>query len=105
MLLKQYPRAEFILPAILYHHERYDGKGYPNGLQKDEIPLGARILSVAEAYHAMVSLRPHRIKRTRIEAIAELERESGRQFDPAVVNVFIKILKKSGDPAEKRKST
>jgi diguanylate cyclase (GGDEF)-like protein len=105
MLLKHYPRAEFILPAIPYHHERYDGKGYPNGLQKDEIPLGAKILAVVEAYHAMVSPRPHRRKRTRVEAIAELERESGRQLDPSVVNVFMKILKTSGDPAGKRKST
>lgn len=62
MLLKHYPRAEFILPAILYYHERYDGKGCPNGLQKDEIPLGAKILSVVESYHAMASFCPHRGK-------------------------------------------
>lgn len=105
ILLKHYPRAEFILPAILYHHERYDGKGYPNGLQEDEIPLGAKILSVVESYHAMVSPRPHRRKRTRAEAIAELERESGQQFDPAVVDVVIKILKESVDPYNRRKDT
>ncbi|MEW6108595.1 MAG: diguanylate cyclase [Nitrospirota bacterium] len=103
MVLKSYPRADFVLPAILYHHERFDGKGYPTGLKEDEIPLPARILGVVEAYQAMISSRPYRKRKTRQEAIAELEREAGKQFDPMVVKMFINLLKKSVDPSEKRK--
>lgn len=103
MLLQHYPQSEHILPAILYHHERFDGKGYPRGLQEDEIPLEAKILAVVEAYHAMISPRPHRKRRTKIEAIAELEKEAGQQFDPAVVNAFVVLLKKKQDPTEQRR--
>jgi diguanylate cyclase (GGDEF)-like protein len=104
MLLKHYPKSDYVLPAILYHHERYDGKGYPRGLQADEIPLPAKILGAVEAYHAMTSSRPYKKRKTRIEAIAELEREAGRQFDPEVVRLLVDFLKNFPDPAEKRNS-
>jgi diguanylate cyclase (GGDEF)-like protein len=98
MVLKKYPLMDNILPAILYHHERFDGKGYPLGLKGEEIPLLARVLSIVEAYQAMISPRPQRRRMTREEAVAELRKEAGSQFDPDIVNAFIKSLqqKKGG---------
>ena len=91
-LLSEYPQIEKILHAILYHHERFDGNGYPNGLKGEEIPLHARILTIAEAFNAMVSPRPYKERFTVQQAIDELKAESGRQFDPKLVEVFIKFL-------------
>lgn len=79
---------------ILYHHERYDGNGYPEGLKGEDIPLGARIIAVVDAFDAMCSDRPYRKAMSREEAIAELIREKGKQFDPAIVDLYIKYLKK-----------
>ena len=83
-------RAE---PIILHHHERYDGKGYPQGLKGKEIPLLARIVSVVDAYEAMTSNRPYKKAKSKKEAEEELKRERGRQFDPEVVDIFLEILK------------
>lgn len=93
MLIRESAQLEPILPAILYHHERYDGKGYPNGLEGEEIPLLARVLGVVEAYQAMISIRPYRQKLTPQQAIEELKRNSEHQFDPRVVEAFVKLLK------------
>ncbi|MFC2021233.1 HD domain-containing phosphohydrolase [Chloroflexota bacterium] len=71
------------------HHERYDGTGYPNRLNNIEIPLGARILAVADAYDAMISDRPYRKAMTKQVAYAELEQNKGTQFDPEVVSVLL----------------
>lgn len=79
--------------AIRHHHERYDGKGYPDGLKGEEIPLLARILSVADSYDAMTSLRPYRKKMTVKKAVSELKENAGTQFDFKIVNVLLKILK------------
>jgi signal transduction histidine kinase/HD-GYP domain-containing protein (c-di-GMP phosphodiesterase class II) len=80
--------------AILHHHERYDGKGYPGGLAGEQIPLAARILAVVDAYESMVTERPYRKAMTRGEAIEELMGCSGTQFDPQVVEHFIEIIGK-----------
>ncbi len=93
MLLKKYPHTEEALPAILYHHERYDGKGYPLGMKGDDIPIYARILCVAEAFQSMVFPRPYREHLTLDQAIEELRKNSGTQFDPGVVEAFIKTIK------------
>jgi len=84
-----------IIPIILYHHERYDGKGYPEGLSQRAIPLGARILSICDAYTAMIAKRPYRFEMTKKEAVSELNRCAGEQFDPELVKRFInEILNK-----------
>jgi diguanylate cyclase (GGDEF)-like protein/putative nucleotidyltransferase with HDIG domain len=77
---------------VLHHHERWDGSGYPDGLPGDDIPLGARIIFVADAYDAMTSDRVYRDRLTDDEAIAELERCAGSQFDPAIVRALAKEL-------------
>ncbi len=89
-------------PIILHHHERYDGKGYPAGLKGEDIPLSARILAVADAFEAMRSDRPYRKALPMEEARNELIRNAGTQFDPRVVDVFLKILEEhGGDPIER----
>jgi len=91
-----------VLDYIRNHHERYDGKGYPNGYEKDQIKLGARILSVADAYSAMTSARPYRKEPlTEQQAIEELRRNSGSQFDPKVVEAFLKVLEREKEKKEK----
>ncbi|MBI5047779.1 MAG: HD domain-containing protein [Deltaproteobacteria bacterium] len=81
-----------IIPWIRGHHESYDGKGYPDGLKGDEIPLQARILSVADAFDSMIAERPYRETPGKEMAIEELKRFSGIQFDPKVVEAFLRTL-------------
>lgn len=83
------PIAEYVLA----HHERWDGMGYPSGLQGEAIPLQARIIAVAEAYDAMTSDRPYRQALGKLEAIAEITRNAGTQFDPQIAQVLIAGLK------------
>lgn len=83
-----------IIPFILYHHERWDGKGYPDGLKKEEIPLGARIIAIADVYQALISNRPYRRAFPKKEAVGIIEAAAGKQFDPKIVSVFLDILKK-----------
>ena len=79
---------------VYYHHERYDGKGYPSGLAGEDIPLGARIMAVVDSYDAMTSDRTYRKALSQEHAINELTENAGTQFDPKIVKVFIKILRK-----------
>jgi HD-GYP domain-containing protein (c-di-GMP phosphodiesterase class II) len=79
------------LQCVLYHHERWDGTGYPRGLAADEIPVEARILAIADAYDAMTSHRPYRPALTHDEAIIEVERGAGSQFDPALAEAFVAL--------------
>jgi len=81
-----------LVAAILYHHERWDGTGYPEQLAGEEIPLMARVVSITDAYRAMLCDRPYRKAISKAEAIAELRKNAGRQFDPALVEKFIRIL-------------
>ena len=84
-----------LIPLILYHHERWDGKGYPYGLKENEIPLGARIIAIADVYHAMVSDRPYRKALSEGKAITLIKENSGTQFDPEIAEIFIKIVQKN----------
>lgn len=81
-----------IIPHILHHHERYEGSGYPKGLEGDRIPLYARILAVVDAFDAMTSDRPYRKALDLESAKEELRKEAGRQFDPEIVRVFLEII-------------
>jgi putative nucleotidyltransferase with HDIG domain len=83
-----------IRSVIRNHHERFDGRGYPDGLMGHQIPLEARIVAVADAYDAMVSTRPYRKAMSQQRALVELERNSGTQFDPDVVRVFKSVMRK-----------
>jgi HD-GYP domain-containing protein (c-di-GMP phosphodiesterase class II) len=84
-LLEPLEPDEQALAMIRHHHERWDGNGYPDGLKGDSMPVEARILAVADAYHAITSPRPFARARTSDEALAEIQAHSGTQFDPAVV--------------------
>ncbi len=84
-----------IAPVVRHHHEHFDGRGYPAGLKGEEIPLLARVLTVADAYEAMVSDRPYRRGRSDEDAILEMRRCSGTHFDPRIVDAFIRALDES----------
>ncbi len=90
------PLTEFseVMEIVLTHHENWDGSGYPQGLKEEQIPLGARIVSVVDSFHAMVSTRTYSRGRSVEHALEELERCSGRQFDPVVVKAFTTALKR-----------
>jgi len=83
-------------PIIRHHHERWDGRGYPDGLAGEAIPLGARIVAIADAFDAIVRGRVYRAARTLDEAIEELRRHSGSQFDPGLIPLFIDEIERVG---------
>ena len=101
-ILRHVDSIKECLPGVLCHHERYDGTGYPQGLKGENIPLDARILAVADSYDAMTSTRLyHDSQHSPAWAIEELIRCSGTQFDPKIVNIFIKILGKTSRKAQR----
>jgi len=81
-----------LIPYILYHHERWNGQGYPHGLKGKEIPLGARIVAVADVYQALISNRPYREAYCEEEALKIVKDLAGSDFDPEVVETFLKVL-------------
>ncbi len=81
-----------VLPLVMHHHERYDGAGYPAGLSGEDIPVGARVLAVVDAYGAMIEDRVYRRSRGRAYALAEIEREAGSHFDPHMARVFLELF-------------
>jgi len=91
-ILQPVPIRETIKLAVRHHHERWDGKGYPDGLAGDAIPVAARIIAVADTYEALVSDRPYRSARSPEEAVGEVTRCSGSQFDPRVVDAFLTVV-------------
>lgn len=110
-MLKPLEFLKEVMPIIYHHHERYDGNGYLDGLAGEKIPLLARILRVADTFDAMTSSRSFRESRTDEEAVEELRDQSGKEFDPKVVNAFLKIhpiirkdaLEKARKEKEKKK--
>ncbi len=93
-ILSEIPQMRPIIPGVLHHHERYDGQGYPDGLRGQDIPLSARIIALADAFDAMTSRRVYREAMSIRRALIEVEKGSGIQFDPAVVQAFL------GSPVE-----
>jgi HD-GYP domain-containing protein (c-di-GMP phosphodiesterase class II) len=91
-ILNQVPALRGTVPLVLHHHERFDGKGYPSGLKGKDIPLGARILAVADAFDAMTSTQKHRPAMALDQAREELKRSAGSQFDPEIVEAFVEML-------------
>jgi len=91
-ILKPVRSLTKVAEMVRCHHEWYDGSGYPDGLKADQIPLGARVLTVADSYDAMSTDRPYRKRLTLEEAKSELRKGAGKQFDPRVIDAFLKVL-------------
>lgn len=94
-IMKQVPSLEQIGILVLHHHEKYDGSGYPKGLKGKQIPYLVRILAIADSFDAMTSSRPYQTRKSHEEAFKELRRCKGTQFDPELVEVFIRALQKT----------
>ena len=101
-LIEQVPALRPMTTAVLHHHERYDGGGYPSGLKGTEIPLEARIVSVVDCFCAMTSDRPYKRGMSVEEACVELERCAGTQFDPQIVRLFVNEVRKDPPRDESR---
>ncbi len=82
-----------LVPFIFYHHERWDGKGYPSGIKGEDIPVGARIIAIADVYQALISDRPYHKAFSKKKAIGIIKKSSGTQFDPRIVNIFFEVLR------------
>ena len=92
LIIQEVPNLKEIRAAVVSHHERWDGSGYPRGLAGEAIPLLGRIMSVADAYSAMISDRPYRSGLTTDVAVAELRAGAGTQFDPTLVELFVEAV-------------
>lgn len=90
-IIKHIPSLIKVIPAIMSHHERYDGKGYPRGIKGDNIPVEGRCLCIVDAFDAMTTDRPYRKALSPNQAIIELKKQSGTQFDPELTEIFIKL--------------
>jgi HD-GYP domain-containing protein (c-di-GMP phosphodiesterase class II) len=93
-IVSHVPQFAYCVDCILHHHEWYDGSGYPKGLKGDDIPLGARILAIADALAAMTSERSHSDTLVWEDALGEIKRGAGRQFDPYLVEKLLSIYEK-----------
>ena len=91
-IIRYLPSLDYVIPAVLSHHERFDGTGYPNGLAGDAIPITGRILSIADAFDAMTSIRNYKDAMSSKDALQVLHQEAGRQFDPELVRIFIELV-------------
>jgi len=98
-LLKPLGYVDRALPLILYHHEHYDGTGYPQGLRGTAIPVGALVIGMAEAYDALVHDRPHRSAVSPSEAYRLLSEEAGKRFDPQILRPFLQVIEKESEHA------
>jgi HD-GYP domain-containing protein (c-di-GMP phosphodiesterase class II) len=96
MILEPIGKLETVVKYIRSHHERVDGKGYPDGLKGPQIPMGAKILAICEAFVAMTSKRPYRQAIERDDALQELLRGAGSQFDPNLVTRFVTLVRRDG---------
>ena len=91
-ILNPVGQLQKVIPIIKYHHEKFDGTGYPEGLKDQDIPLSARILCVADSFDAMIADRPYKRAMEREQAFAHVKQKAGTQFDPDVVKAFLKVF-------------
>ncbi len=92
-IIRHLPSMDYVIPAVIGHHERYDGRGYPRRIAGKDIPLAARILCIADSFDAMLSKRCYKPEMSLEYAVAELERGAGAQFDPELVVLFVELVK------------
>ena len=92
-MIRHLPSLDYVVPIAIAHHERYDGEGYPRGLSGENIPIGGRCLAIADAFDAIVSRRPYKEPISIPEALEEIERNLGKQFDPEIGRTFIELVK------------
>ena len=92
-MIRHLPSLDYVIPAVLGHHERYDGKGYPRGISGEDIPVSARCLSIADAFDAMVSKRSYKNRMPLENALSEIEKNLGSQFDPELGKLFVKMIR------------
>lgn len=102
-MIRHLPEMDYLIPATLGHHERWDGKGYPRGIAGEEIPITARCLSVADVFDALTTDRPYRKGMPLEEALTRMEAEAGTQFDPQLVHTFAKLVRSRSIPLAHRK--
>jgi putative nucleotidyltransferase with HDIG domain len=95
VILVQFKDFAPVVRAVLHHHERMDGSGYPDGLKGEHIPLIARIVTVADAFGALTTDRSYRKARTKIKALEEMVKHTPKQFDPEIMRVFVKLMKEA----------
>jgi len=91
-IIRHLPSLDYVIPAVLSHHERYDGRGYPRRLAQANIPITGRILCVADSFDAIVSIRNYKEATPVQDAIAILRSEAGKQFDPNLVEIFAELV-------------
>ena len=91
-IIRYLPSLDYVIPVVISHHERWDGRGYPRGISKEDIPIGGRILCVADSFDAMTSKRSYKESFTLEYAIKELKNQAGKQFDPQLAEVFVRLL-------------
>ena len=94
-IIRYLPSLDYVIPTVLSHHERYDGRGYPRRLAGDEIPIMGRVLCIADAFDAIPSVRSYKVAATPQEAVCILREEAGKQFDPNLVTVFTELVEEN----------
>lgn len=92
-IIRHLPSLDYVIPAVIGHHERYDGKGYPRRIAGEDIPLSARILCIADSFDAMISQRCYKKSRSVSEALSVIESEAGKQFDPKLSALFVELVR------------
>lgn len=92
-IIKHLPSLDYVIPAVIGHHERYDGRGYPRRIAKEDIPISARMLCIADSFDAMISQRAYKEAVPVEEALRRLEVDAGRQFDPVLVPIFVHLIR------------
>ena len=92
-IIRNLPSLDYVIPAVIGHHERWDGKGYPRRISGEDIPIAARILCIADAFDAMISSRSYKSSYSVPYALSEIEKNAGTQFDPNLAEIFVRLVR------------